>query len=106
MRSIRSFCMATGVRGRSFESRGAFEILLASLFVGEFLRAFGQPDEIGYRLGRLLFEQPDHDVSLRSLKNGVRSCRSAHALSLHAKIIVHEPDSGTPLTSLSACATP
>src|SRR5690242_16487021 len=57
-------------------------LLLPGLLVGEFLRAFGQPHEIGYGLGRLLFEQPHNNVSLRSFKNSVRSCRSAHAFSL------------------------
>src|SRR5215475_10788492 len=55
---------------------------LASLFVGEFFCAFRQPDEIADSLGRFLFQQPHHDVSLRGLKNGIRSCRSAHAFSL------------------------
>src|SRR5690349_18208333 len=56
--------------------------LLPGLFVGEFLCAFGQPHEIGHRLGRFFFIQPHHNIPLRSLKNGVRSCRSAHAFSL------------------------
>src|SRR5215472_6697842 len=57
-------------------------LLLARFFVGEFFCAFRQPDEIADSLGRFLFQQPHHDVSLRGLKNGIRSCRSAHAFSL------------------------
>src|SRR5579864_2777458 len=58
-------------------------LLLPGLLVGEFLRAFGQPDKVGYGLGRFLFEQPHHNIPLRSFKNSVRSCRSAHAFSLY-----------------------
>src|SRR5215472_1654202 len=57
-------------------------LLLPGLFLGEFFRAFGQPDKVGYGLWRFFFQQAHHNVSLRSFKNGVGSCRSAHAFSL------------------------
>src|SRR5215472_17464989 len=57
--------------------------LLACLFVGEFLRAFSQPHEIGYRFGCFFLIQPYDNIPLLSLKNGVGSYRSAHAFSLY-----------------------
>jgi hypothetical protein len=38
--------------------------LLAGLFIREFFRAFGKPDEICDRLRRLFFEQAHHNVSV------------------------------------------
>src|SRR5215469_15530588 len=69
------------VKNQSVIERPLF--LLSGFLVGEFLRAFRKPDKIGYRLGRLFLQQPHHDVSLRGFKNGVGSCRSAHAFSLY-----------------------
>src|SRR6266849_3712568 len=59
-----------------------FLLLLASPFVDKFLRAFCQPDKILDRFGRFFFEESYYDISLRSFKNGVGSCDSAHSLSL------------------------
>src|SRR5260370_16911850 len=63
-----------------------FLFLLAGLFVGEFFCAFGKPDEIRNRRGRLVFKQAHHNVSLGSLKSSVGSCRSAHAFSFCARL--------------------
>src|SRR5216684_5900866 len=56
--------------------------LLAGLFIREFFRAFGQPDENRNGLGRFFFEQAHHNIPLRRFKNSVGSCRTAHAISL------------------------
>src|SRR5712664_4204663 len=56
-------------------------LLLAGHFIGEFLRAFRESDEIGYCFGRFLFQQANDNVSLRRLEYGIRSGGSAHAFS-------------------------
>src|SRR5260370_22701931 len=52
---------------------------LSGLFVRELFGAFGKPDKIRDRLGRFVFEQAHYNVSQRSFKNSVSSCRPAHA---------------------------
>src|SRR5690348_5348144 len=62
----------------------SFFLFLSGSFVDKFLRALGQADEILDRFGRFFLEQSYHDISLRSFKNGVSSCGSAHSFSLRA----------------------
>src|ERR1700693_1316785 len=50
-------------------------------FVGEFLGAFGETNEILDGFGRFLFEEADDDIALRCFKNGVRRCGSCHGIS-------------------------
>src|ERR1700676_210540 len=71
-----------------------FLLFFPGHFVGEFLSAFRQSDEIGHGLGRFFFEQANHDISLRSLEYGIRSSGSSHAFS--SATIVHEPPQSTP----------
>src|SRR6266403_624264 len=51
---------------------------LPRLLVGKFLGSFRQSDKILDRLRRFFFQQTNHNIALRSLKNCVCSCRSAH----------------------------
>src|SRR5258708_17062147 len=64
-------------------------VILFHFFAGhlvrKFLPALGQSDEIFHGLRRFFFEQAHHNIALRSFKNGVSSCGSAHAFSLCAK---------------------
>src|SRR5258708_29518110 len=64
-------------------------VILFHFFAGhlvrKFLPALGQSDEIFHGLRRFFFEQAHHNIALRSFKNGVSSCGSAHAISLCAK---------------------
>src|SRR5258708_15924971 len=53
--------------------------------VRKFLPALRQSYEIFLGLRRFFFEQAHHNIALRSFKNGVSSCGSAHAISLCAK---------------------
>src|SRR5690348_12130264 len=83
--AVRASALDHELRDHTMENQPVIErplFLLPRFFVGEFLRTLSQPHKIGNRLGRFLFIQPNHDISLRSLKNGVGSCRSAHAFSL------------------------
>src|SRR5262245_5181053 len=57
-------------------------LFLPGLFIRKFLGSFREPDEILHCLWRFLVEQLDHNVPLRSLKNGVCSCGTSHAFSL------------------------
>src|SRR5258708_4414604 len=58
--------------------------LLVGLFIREFFRAFGKPDEICNGLRRFFFQQAHHNVSLGSFKNSVSPCCPAHAISFCA----------------------
>src|SRR5207253_8928016 len=49
---------------------------LAGFRIGKLLGALCQADKIRDRLWRLLFKQPADNVSLRGLKDGIRSRRS------------------------------
>src|ERR1700732_3769844 len=65
--------------------------LLPSLLVRKFFGSFRQPDKILDRLRRFFFEQANHNIALRSLKNCVRSCSSAHSFfSPKYTFIVHD----------------
>src|SRR5258708_1457455 len=76
-----------------------FLLFLARHFVGKFLGPFRHAYEIRHRLGPLLFQQPNDNVSLRSLEYCVRSSRSSHAFS--SRTIVHERPQTAPLPILS-----
>src|SRR6266571_6919441 len=83
--ALRAAALNHELRDDAMENQPVVEwplFLLTRFFVCEFLGALGQPHEVSNRLGCFLFEQPHHNVSLRGFKNGVRSCRSAHAFSL------------------------
>src|SRR6202051_1359105 len=56
--------------------------LLSRLLVGKFLGSFREPNKILHRLRRFFFQQTNHNIALRSFKNCVSSCRSAHQFSL------------------------
>src|SRR5215467_1114182 len=82
--AMRAAALDHELRNHAMENQAVVErplLFLPGLFVSEFFRAFGQPDKVGYGLWRLFLQQAHHNVSLRSLENGVRSCRSAHAFS-------------------------
>src|SRR5260370_2749778 len=77
-------------------------VILFHFFAGhlvrKFLPALGQSDEIFHGLRRFFFEQAHHNIALRSFKNGVSSCGSAHAISLCAKTPYTRRRSPPPLT--------
>src|SRR6266852_3659604 len=83
--ALRAAALNHELRNHAMEVQAVVErslFFLAGLFIREFFRAFGKPDEICNRLGRFVFEQVHHNVSLGSFKNSVGSCRPAHAFSL------------------------
>src|SRR6202051_2472688 len=57
-------------------------LFLPGLLVGKFFSSFRQPHKILHRLRRFFIQQTNHNIALRSLKNCVCSCRSAHQFSL------------------------
>src|SRR5256885_16165539 len=67
--------------------KGTFRFLVG-LGIGKLLGSLGQADKIRDSLGRFFFKQAANDVSLRSLKNGVRSGRpcQSHLLNESLKL--------------------
>jgi len=55
---------------------------LAGFFVGEFLGAFGETNEIGDGFGSFVDQKLDHDIAERSFKDGVGASGTCHAVSL------------------------
>src|SRR6202030_422138 len=71
--------------------------LLARLLIGKFFGSFRQSNKILNRLRRFFFEQTNHNIALRSFKNCVSSCGSAHQFFSPKYIfIVHDPSSHAP----------
>src|SRR5450432_1636650 len=99
-RAFRASTLNHELRDHPVKTQPIVEIALfffAGLLVGKFLGSFGEPDKILHRLGRFFFQQADHNIALRSLKNCIRTCGSAHAcVLLLDSIIVHDPHTLTP----------
>src|SRR5215472_15911504 len=83
--TVRAAALNHELRNHAMKNQTVVErplFFLSRLFIGEFFCAFSESNEIRNGLGRFLLEQPHNNIPLRSLKNSVGSCRSAHAFSL------------------------
>ena len=66
-RTLRAAALNHELRNHAMENQSVVErflFLLSGFFIRDFFRAFGKPNEIRNRLGRFVFQQAHHNVSL------------------------------------------